>query len=210
METKSMILENKRRKIKGEAEYKTLAEFRAAQKAEEDKAEAEQSTPHSKIDPSKDALLTEAGAILVDFSSSSKNRAKRKSPILILLQPHSIARHCRAYFLYGSPLMKCISFNTNSIRIRLHQLEETIRVHAPDVIGIQETKVTDGEFPVQEINDLGYHCEFIGQKTHYGVAILSKTKPVSVTKGFAQDGADAQNVLSPQNLTATTVSPYIF
>ncbi|HRH76410.1 MAG TPA: exodeoxyribonuclease III [Cellvibrionaceae bacterium] len=88
--------------------------------------------------------------------------------------------------------MKCISFNTNSIRIRLHQLEETIRIHAPDVIGIQETKVTDGEFPVQEITDLGYHCEFIGQKTHYGVALLSKTKPVSVTKGFAQDGADAQ------------------
>lgn len=88
--------------------------------------------------------------------------------------------------------MKCISFNTNSIRIRLHQLEETIRIHAPDIIGIQETKVTDGEFPVQEISDLGYHCAFIGQKTHYGVALLSKTKPAAVTKGFAQDGADAQ------------------
>ena len=88
--------------------------------------------------------------------------------------------------------MKCISFNTNSIRIRLHQLEEAIRIHAPDVIGIQETKVTDADFPVQEINNLGYHCEFIGQKTHYGVALLSKTRPLSVTKGFATDETDAQ------------------
>jgi carboxyl-terminal processing protease len=78
MESKSMALENKRRKIKGEPEYKTLAEYRAAQKAEEDKAEAEQSTPHSKIDPTKDALLTEAGAILVDFSKLLKEQSQKK------------------------------------------------------------------------------------------------------------------------------------
>lgn len=88
--------------------------------------------------------------------------------------------------------MKCISFNTNSIRIRMHQLAETIRIHSPDVIGIQETKVTDTDFPIQAINDLGYHCEFTGQKTHYGVAILSKTTPCSVTKGFITDDTDAQ------------------
>jgi exodeoxyribonuclease III len=88
--------------------------------------------------------------------------------------------------------MKCISFNTNSIRIRMHQLAETIRVHAPDIIGIQETKVTDADFPVQEINALGYHCEFTGQKTHYGVAILSKTRPLSVSKGFITDDGEAQ------------------
>lgn len=88
--------------------------------------------------------------------------------------------------------MKCVSFNTNSIRIRLHQLEETIRIHSPDIIGIQETKVTDADFPIQEINALGYHCEFSGQKTHYGVAILSKVAPVSVTKGFTTDADDVQ------------------
>jgi exodeoxyribonuclease III len=88
--------------------------------------------------------------------------------------------------------MKCISFNTNSIRIRLHQLAETIRIHSPDIIGIQETKVTDTDFPIREINEMGYHCEFTGQKTHYGVAILSKTRPVSVTKGFITDDGEVQ------------------
>lgn len=88
--------------------------------------------------------------------------------------------------------MKCISFNTNSIRIRLHQLAETIAIHDPDIIGIQETKVTDEEFPVQEIRQLGYHCEYTGQKTHYGVALLSKVAPASVVKGFTQDDTNAQ------------------
>ncbi|MEY4590638.1 MAG: hypothetical protein RL497_2714 [Pseudomonadota bacterium] len=78
LETKSMALENKRRKIKNEAEYKTLAEYRAAQKAEETKAEAAQSAPHSKIDPSKDVLLIEAGAILVDFSKLLKEQGQKK------------------------------------------------------------------------------------------------------------------------------------
>jgi exodeoxyribonuclease III len=88
--------------------------------------------------------------------------------------------------------MKCVSFNTNSLRIRLHQLEQLINTHNPDIIGIQETKVTDEDFPVKEIEALGYHSEFTGQKTHYGVAILSKKPPLQVHKGFASDTADAQ------------------
>ena len=38
--------------------------------------------------------------------------------------------------------MKLVSFNTNSIRTRLHQLEAVVERHAPEVIEIQETKVT--------------------------------------------------------------------
>ena len=47
--------------------------------------------------------------------------------------------------------MKLVSFNTNGIRARLHQLEALIATQQPDVIGIQETKVTDDEFPVEAI-----------------------------------------------------------
>jgi len=74
--------------------------------------------------------------------------------------------------------MKFVSFNINSLRIRLHQLEAIIEQHAPDVIGLQETKVQDPDFPLEAITDLGYHCVFTGQKTHYGVALLSK-QPLS-------------------------------
>ena len=91
--------------------------------------------------------------------------------------------------------MKFVSFNTNSIRMRLHQLEAIIKKHAPEVIGIQETKATDEDFPTDAIAALGYHSEFFGQKTHYGVALLSKTPPKSVAKGFDGDAPEAQRRL---------------
>ena len=91
--------------------------------------------------------------------------------------------------------MKLISFNTNSIRMRGHQLEALINTHNPDVIGIQETKVTDEDFPTEMIEELGYHAEFYGQKTHYGVALLSKQPPSKVIKGLPEDVEDSQRRL---------------
>ncbi len=88
--------------------------------------------------------------------------------------------------------MKIVSFNVNSLRQRLHQLERVIEKHAPEFIGLQETKVQDEEFPRDAIADLGYEVIFMGQKTHYGVALLSRgacTKPVY---GFPTDGPDSQ------------------
>jgi len=88
--------------------------------------------------------------------------------------------------------MKVISFNTNSIRMRQHQLEVLVERYQPDVIGIQETKATDEDFPVEMITSLGYEAAFHGQKTHYGVALLYKHKPVEIIKGFPNDKDDAQ------------------
>lgn len=83
--------------------------------------------------------------------------------------------------------MKFVSFNTNGIRARLHQLEALLARHQPDIIGIQETKVEDDLFPVKELETLGLHAEWFGQKGHYGVALLSRTKPAFVQKGFRND-----------------------
>lgn len=88
--------------------------------------------------------------------------------------------------------MKVISFNTNSIRMREHQLKALIDTHSPDVIGIQETKAQDVDFPVEMIEALGYQCAFHGQKTHYGVALLYKHTPTEIIKGFPDDAEDAQ------------------
>ena len=71
--------------------------------------------------------------------------------------------------------MKIVSFNVNSVRQRLHQLAAVIDRHAPEFIGLQETKVQDHEFPLADIEALGYQVIFMGQKTHYGVALLSKS-----------------------------------
>ncbi|WP_417658162.1 exodeoxyribonuclease III [Pseudidiomarina sp.] len=88
--------------------------------------------------------------------------------------------------------MKVISFNINGIRARLHQLEALIEKHNPDVIGLQETKVHDEQFPLADVQALGYHVIFHGQKGHYGVALLSKKPLENPTFGFPNDGEEAQ------------------
>lgn len=88
--------------------------------------------------------------------------------------------------------MKIVSFNINGIRARPHQLKALIDTHSPDIIGLQETKVSDDLFPQADVEALGYHVHFHGQKGHYGVALLSRQKPLEVFKGFPGDGEDSQ------------------
>lgn len=88
--------------------------------------------------------------------------------------------------------MKMISFNINGLRARLHQLQAMIDKHQPDVIGLQEIKVHDEMFPVEDIEAMGYKVCFYGQKGHYGVAMMSKQQPKNVEYGFPTDPEDAQ------------------
>ncbi len=88
--------------------------------------------------------------------------------------------------------MKVISFNINGLRARLHQLQALIEKHQPDVIGLQEIKVHDEAFPLADVEAMGYHVFHHGQKAHYGVAMLCKTMPTKVQKGFPTDDEDAQ------------------
>ena len=89
-------------------------------------------------------------------------------------------------------MLSIVSFNVNSIRQRMHQLESLITTYQPDFIGLQETKVTDQDFPVEQIKQLGYQVHFHGQKTHYGVALLAKQDFIAVEKGYPHDSEDSQ------------------
>ena len=88
--------------------------------------------------------------------------------------------------------MRVVSFNVNSVRVRLPHLEAVVARHSPEIIGLQETKVTDEDFPVEEIESLGYQVQFHGEKTHYGVALLSKRRPLNTERGFFHDEPDSQ------------------
>ena len=71
--------------------------------------------------------------------------------------------------------MKIVSFNINSLRLRLPLLKQFVDETNPDVICLQETKVADESFPHEGVKDLGFeHVEFSGEKSYNGVAILSK------------------------------------
>lgn len=89
-------------------------------------------------------------------------------------------------------MTRFVCFNINGIRARQHQLEAIKEVIDPDVMGLQETKVHDEQFPLKNVESLGYHVEYFGQKAHYGVALLSKVAPIFVQKGFPGEDEEAQ------------------
>ncbi len=91
--------------------------------------------------------------------------------------------------------MKIVSFNINGLRARPHQLQALVEQHQPDIIGLQETKVHDSEFPLEMISALGYQVVHHGQKAHYGVATLAKIEPIEVQKGFPGEDAKHQRRL---------------
>ena len=71
--------------------------------------------------------------------------------------------------------MKIISWNINSLRLRLMLLERLVITQNPDIICLQETKVQDVDFPMLEVQNLGFKfVAFAGEKSYNGVAILSK------------------------------------
>ena len=96
-----------------------------------------------------------------------------------------------------------VSFNCNSVRKRLEsgQFARLVDKHQPKVMGLQETKVQDHEFPQAEFANLGYpHCYVFGQKTHYGVALVSKVPLDNVTYGMPGDTPDEQRRLISADL----------
>ncbi|MGK7295005.1 MAG: exodeoxyribonuclease III [Candidatus Wenzhouxiangella sp. M2_3B_020] len=73
--------------------------------------------------------------------------------------------------------MKLASWNVNSLKVRLDQVLEWTQSAQPDVLGLQETKLTDENFPREVIEAAGYHAAFSGQKTYNGVALVSREPP---------------------------------
>ncbi|QJC37216.1 exodeoxyribonuclease III [Enterobacteriaceae endosymbiont of Donacia thalassina] len=83
--------------------------------------------------------------------------------------------------------MKIFSFNINGIRAHIHQLKLIIELYNPDVIGLQEIKVDNKNFPKEKIDSLGYNTYICGQVKYYGVALLSKIKSFNIQKNFLQN-----------------------
>ncbi len=109
------------------------------------------------------------------------------------------------------------TWNVNSLRVRMPQLTEWLGANPLDVIALQETKATDAEFPLKDVEALGYQVAFSGQKTYNGVATLSKTplgNLVTAVPGFSDEqkrvlaatinGVRVINVYVPNGQTITS------
>ena len=80
--------------------------------------------------------------------------------------------------------MKFASWNVNSLKVRLPHLLEWLARQVPQIVCLQEIKLEDAKFPVEEIRAAGYHCVWSGQKTYNGVAILSRDTLADVAAGM--------------------------
>lgn len=106
--------------------------------------------------------------------------------------------------------MRIATFNANSIRTRLDTVCAWLREHAPDILAIQETKVTDDLFPAAAFEAMGYTAVFRGEKAYNGVAIVSRNAPDAVRYGF-DDGrpADATRLLRARFGDLWIVNTYV-
>ncbi len=87
-------------------------------------------------------------------------------------------------------MLRVVSWNVNSINMRLERLCGFLKRESPDLVCLQELKCTEENFPLSQIKGLGYHAAVFGQKAYNGVAILSKDEPTQIVRGFGDKVAD--------------------
>ena len=86
--------------------------------------------------------------------------------------------------------MKIVTWNVNSVNVRLPNILKYLNDYQPDILCLQELKCTEEKYPLDIIKSAGYHSIQACQKTYNGVSIISKIKssqnelnPVFVTEG---------------------------
>ena len=97
--------------------------------------------------------------------------------------------------------MKLATWNVNSLTVRLPQVLDWLAAQAAtgspvDVLALQELKMADDKFPVQAFADVGYHAEWLGQKTYNGVALISRTPASGVVKNLPNFPDDQSRVIA--------------
>jgi len=106
--------------------------------------------------------------------------------------------------------MRLATWNVNSVRARHERLLAWLAAHQPDVLCLQELKVADPSFPLDELRAAGYEAAIHGQKTYNGVAILSRTPLGEVERGLADDVDDPQaRLISARVQGLRVISAYV-
>ncbi len=80
--------------------------------------------------------------------------------------------------------MKLAPWNVNSLTVRLPQVLEWLQANRPDVLVLQETKLTDDKFPHAELLAAGWQAQCFGQRTYNGVALLSQLAASDVVRNI--------------------------
>ena len=83
--------------------------------------------------------------------------------------------------------MRIASWNVNSVRARILNIVNYLKVSEIDVLIIQEIKTEEKNFPFNEFKSLGFKSYVFGQKSYNGVALISKSKIDCISTEFIKD-----------------------
>jgi exodeoxyribonuclease-3 len=93
--------------------------------------------------------------------------------------------------------LRLVTWNVNSVRLRIAALERLVAAFSPDVFCLQETKVMDDSFPLAPLTALGYRNTLVhGMKSYNGVAILSRLPLRSMTSKSWCERQDCRHAIA--------------
>ncbi|MCA8959143.1 MAG: exodeoxyribonuclease III [Planctomycetes bacterium] len=105
--------------------------------------------------------------------------------------------------------MRIATWNVNGLRSRLDFVRLWLRERRPDLVGLQEIKATEDQFPFEEFEAEGYRAELHLQKAWNGVAVLAK-EPLEVTqRGLPGEDAMGARLLAAQTRGIHFVTIYV-
>lgn len=81
--------------------------------------------------------------------------------------------------------MRIATWNVNSLRVRLPHVLDWLATQRPDILCLQETKIPDADFPLEEVGQSGYQAVYAGQRTYNGVAMLSRVQAGDIATDIA-------------------------
>lgn len=88
-----------------------------------------------------------------------------------------------------------VTWNINSVRLRIDLVARFVAEHQPDVLCLQETKCMDAQFPLADLRRMGFdHVAIHGQKGYHGVAIASRFGLKDVEKRHFAGKEDARHI----------------
>jgi exodeoxyribonuclease-3 len=106
--------------------------------------------------------------------------------------------------------MRIATWNVNSLRVRLDMLCHWLQHNGPEVVCLQETKLTDDLFPLAPLGEVGYQAVFTGQKTYNGVAILSRLPLTDVVMALPEvPGEDEKRFIAATVQGLRVVNVYV-
>ena len=92
--------------------------------------------------------------------------------------------------------MKIATWNVNSLRVRLPQVLDWLEREQPDVLALQELKLSDDKFPAAAFAEAGWQAQWFGQKTYNGVALISKQPARDVQRNNPHFTADHARLIA--------------